>query len=383
MNPLVKRRWVGISVLLAWTLIASGVQAQTTASGAGSIAIGTMSGGAVNMGLSAGDVERLFKARGNEQARLIKDLVERLNQQVHREAFTVSAVQQFVLTIDRKHVPQAQLAEALADITRRYLELESRLASIQVTSDQIKALVARAEAARRSGQFDEAEGLLDDASEQSLREFRAAKAKATEMESQAAQIKSAQASLALMQLNRANRFERAAQWLEEAFELKAASPDSTALWWLFEASDAHVKRGHLASARSILAKAHRVASEQADRYPQNTEWQRDHWVSHNKLADVLLTLGERDKALGHYREGMEIAEKLAKRDPQNTQWQTDLVVSLWKLGSKEGIGLPLADRRQLLLQGLDQLEQLTRSNRLTVAQSNWTKQFKEALATLN
>lgn len=368
--------------LLVWALIAPSGQAQTTASGQGSIAIGAMNGGTVNLGLSAGDVERLFKARGKEQAKLIKELVEKLNHQAQREAFTVGAVQQFLLTIDRKHVPQADLAQALADITRRYLELESRLASISVTSIQIKTLIEQAEAARKSGQFEKAEGLLEQASMQSLREMQEAMAKATEMRDQSARIKASQASLALIQLNRPDRFVRAAQWLEQAFDLKVAAPDSAALWWLFEAAEAHVLRGHLASARSVLSKAHLVAVEQAARFPENTDWQRDLSVSHNKLADVLLTLGEREKALGHYRDGMAIREKLARRDPENTEWQTDWVVSLWKLGSWKGDELSAELRQRWLQTGLQRLELLAQANRLTAQQADWAAQFKAALAAL-
>lgn len=327
MKPSANNKWVTLLALLAWALIASNGQTQTTASGSGAIAIGTMSGGTFNMGLSAGEMERLFKARGKEQVKLIKELVEKLNQQTHREAFTVSAVQQFLLTIDRKQVPQGQLREALADITRRYLELESRLESIPVTSDKIKALIEQAEAARKLGQFDRAEGLLEQASVQSLRELREAKTRATESAAQAALIKSSQASLILIQLNRSNRFERAAQWLSEAFDLKADVPDSAALWWLFQAGDAHVSRGNLSSARAILDKAHRVAVEQTERHPENARWGGDLWASHIKLGDVLKDLGEHRKAEVHYRKGLLIAFGLAQRDASNLHLQRSLWVS--------------------------------------------------------
>jgi len=157
---------------------------------------------------------------------------------------SVAAVEQFVPTIDRQRVPHDRLAETLADITRRYLELVSHMASVPVTTDRVQALVEQAEVARKTWEFERDGRLLEQTSAQSLRDPRRARARAAEMVNQAASVKALRAGLALVRLDRA----LAAQWRVEAFDLKSDAPDSTASWWLFDPADAHVWRGDSASA---------------------------------------------------------------------------------------------------------------------------------------
>jgi len=76
----------------------------------------------------------------------------------------------------------------------------------------------------------------------------------------------------------------------------------------------------------------RISTDRSKRDPANTEWQRDLWVSHGKIGDVLMTQGDGPGALRAYQEGLAISENLAKRDPANTQWQHDLSVSNTKIG---------------------------------------------------
>ena len=108
----------------------------------GSGSVGVMSGGTINNGISAEQVQALLKAQGKQRDELLRK------------------------------------------ITRRYLELETRLSAIPVTSEQIKALVAWAEA----GRFDEADRLLGEAVQMARADARRLKEHARASSRQAASV---------------------------------------------------------------------------------------------------------------------------------------------------------------------------------------------------
>ena len=58
---------------------------------------------------------------------------------------------------------------------------------------------------------------------------------------------------------------------------------------------------------------------------QNSEWQRDLSVSHNKIGDVRVAQGDLAAALEAFQKGLDIATRLAVLDPSNAQWQGDLI----------------------------------------------------------
>ena len=60
--------------------------------------------------------------------------------------------------------------------------------------------------------------------------------------------------------------------------------------------------GALASYRSAITTAETLAN----RYPANTQWQRDLSVSHEKIGDVLVLQGDSDGALAVYREALAV-----------------------------------------------------------------------------
>ncbi len=91
-------------------------------------------------------------------------------------------------------------------------------------------------------------------------------------------------------------------------------------------------QGHLPSARRLYDTALAVIAPLAQRDPNNSEWQRDLSVSHDRIGDVLRQGGDGSAALAAYRAGLAISEGLAKRDPNNSEWQRDLSVSHSKTG---------------------------------------------------
>jgi tetratricopeptide (TPR) repeat protein len=69
-----------------------------------------------------------------------------------------------------------------------------------------------------------------------------------------------------------------------------------------------------------------------DADPSNMNLQRFTSVTFNKVGDVLVAQGNLPEALKSFRDGLAIADRLAKADPGNASWQRDLSVSYEKVG---------------------------------------------------
>jgi tetratricopeptide (TPR) repeat protein len=92
-------------------------------------------------------------------------------------------------------------------------------------------------------------------------------------------------------------------------------------------------RGNFKEAREYEDHAYDVAKLNAERSPNDQEWQRDLAVSYNKIGDVQVAQGDLPEALKSYRDGLAIADRLAKSDPGNALWQRDLGVSYNNIGN--------------------------------------------------
>ncbi|MDP6832233.1 MAG: tetratricopeptide repeat protein, partial [Alphaproteobacteria bacterium] len=66
--------------------------------------------------------------------------------------------------------------------------------------------------------------------------------------------------------------------------------------------------------------------------PENTGWQRDLSVGHDRIGDVLRAQGDLTGAAKSYGASLEIRKRLSARDLDNTGWQRDLSVSHEKIG---------------------------------------------------
>ena len=108
-------------------------------------------------------------------------------------------------------------------------------------------------------------------------------------------------------------------------------PDNALNWVLL--GDAEIITGNLPGALQAYQKGLEIAQRLATRDPDNTEWQRDLSISHNKIGDIRVSQGDLPGALQAYQKNLEIAQRLATRDPDNTQWQRDLSVSHDKIGN--------------------------------------------------
>ena len=69
-----------------------------------------------------------------------------------------------------------------------------------------------------------------------------------------------------------------------------------------------------------------------------TDWQRELVASNEKVGDVLLALGERERALQRYEEGQKGALELVETDRSNALWRTDLAFSYQNRPRAAGAG---------------------------------------------
>jgi tetratricopeptide (TPR) repeat protein len=127
-----------------------------------------------------------------------------------------------------------------------------------------------------------------------------------------------------------------------------------------------------------------IAEQLAQSDPANAGWQRDLSVSYNKLADVLLSIGERDPAMENYQKSLRIFEKLAQSDPVNTGWQTDLVISYYKIGDllAAGNAKVVGKAKSHFNKALDIVKRLQSQGKLNADQQGWIAALKEEIAKL-
>ena len=99
-------------------------------------------------------------------------------------------------------------------------------------------------------------------------------------------------------------------------------------------------QGDVARALAAAERSRAIMTELVASNPDNTKWQRDLSVSHDRLGEVLLLAGWREDALAAHRKSFAIRERLTLADPGNTDWQRDLAIS------HDNIGIGPADDRQ-------------------------------------
>ncbi|MDF1735453.1 MAG: hypothetical protein P1U37_09230 [Minwuia sp.] len=118
--------------------------------------------------------------------------------------------------------------------------------------------------------------------------------------------------------------------------ISIAEPDGDRLtnipsYLLDQVVTALLRRGDRQNAERLVLLMLDRAGAQVERDPENTEWQRDLSISHDRVGDIRVATGDREGARKAFEAGMRIHEALARRDPENTEWQRDLIVSHVKL----------------------------------------------------
>jgi serine/threonine-protein kinase len=93
-----------------------------------------------------------------------------------------------------------------------------------------------------------------------------------------------------------------------------------------------IEEGGTAEAKNQYEIAHDLARQVAEAHPDSAEARRDLAVSHNKLGDVYLRLGDSKAALDAYKKGLEVSQRVADADPTSPEAQRDLSASHLFLG---------------------------------------------------
>lgn len=96
--------------------------------------------------------------------------------------------------------------------------------------------------------------------------------------------------------------------------------------------DVLMARGDGSAALEEYRKDVAIADALAARDSLNIEWQRDASIGHDKIGDVLAAQGDRQGALAEYRKALAISGALAGHDPTNAELQRDLSICDQKIG---------------------------------------------------
>ncbi len=321
-------------LMVCAALVASAAPAaDVTVSGSHNVGIGTMNGGTVQLGLTPQEVQALATATGKELEKQLTAIAKRLNARpdanARRDSISLGVVEAFLMNTKGKKIPQDEWSAVFREMTRDYFQLGAQIAATPVTSDKIKHLVSKADAARKIGQFDEADRWLAEAADIAILDAQRVEQQALESKRQAASLLASRATLAFTRLER----RQGAALLEKAFELRKGDASSETVGWLFHAGDAWLTEGQSAAALRAYQAAHDAANASLAVEPTNTQWQRDLAVSYDRIGDIQTRQGDSAAALKSYQASLTIAERLAASDPRNTEWQRDLSVSYNNIGN--------------------------------------------------
>lgn len=94
-----------------------------------------------------------------------------------------------------------------------------------------------------------------------------------------------------------------------------------------------VEQGNLSGAQTAYHQSRTILETLARLDPENPWWQHDLSMSHIKIGDALVAQGDLPAAFAAFRTGLEIMEALVAHDPDNIQWQRDLSVNYERIGN--------------------------------------------------
>ena len=314
--------------------------AQVTVSGPGSVGVGQMFGGTINVGVMQAELDAAIRARGAEQLKLLKDIARKLNIVLaerrgrprmgpNDNAFSATIVHGFLATVRGKRIPEADWPRVFNELAGQYLESGARIAATPITSARIQTILAQAEEARRAGDLVKADQFLQTAEEQSMANARKLNQQLHQFNRQAASVLASRASLAFAQLDR----EKGAELLRRAFEQRADDVSAETLWWLFEASHAWEVLGDSRRALQLRNQGLRVAAREAEANPDSVDWRRTLSVSHGMVGDSQQLMGDLPAALGSYQNAMSVLQASVSVDPENSyRWWPDIAVTHERIG---------------------------------------------------
>lgn len=292
-----------------------------------------MSGGTVTLGLTPKEATALATATGKAQVKQLEAIVRRLNaEQVisgGNDKLSLGVVEAFLTTLKGKKVPQSEWSVVFGELTRHYLQLGIRIQGTPVTSNDINDLVSKADSARKSGDFDQADSRLAEASDIAMEDARRTKLLAREPARQAASLLASRATLALTRLEH----EKSAKLFEQAFEIRTGDVSPETMWWLFQAGDAWASDGQTAKEMRVYKLAQSVARHEIE--TKGSELERELSVSLAKIGRLQMDLGNSSGALNNLQGSLGISERLVAKDPRNLELSHDLSVIYGLIGRME------------------------------------------------
>lgn len=191
-------------------------------------------------------------------------IVERINAQTSKfneQAVSIGVVQGFLSTVLSKKIPIEDWDKTFGELAREYIKLGERLRAVPMSGDQVKALINKADAARRKGDLALADDLLGKAEDLASSDALTKQGEAKAATRQASSVMAARASVAFTRLDRL----KGAAFLTKAAELRRHDVSSETLWWFVEAGDALRTAGQTLEALKQYQQAHRQAEQMTKR----------------------------------------------------------------------------------------------------------------------
>jgi tetratricopeptide (TPR) repeat protein len=298
--------------------------------GGGFAACGDVTARDIIVGLRPAEVRDLMRELFAHDSAAVQK-VEELSRQL---GVTDAATRRFFAILGERQVPTEQLPERLAEIAQRHKALLQRTETIVSPDARVTELKTDAWVAIQAGDYDRAEGLLNEAKAQDLAAIERQQAVLDARKLSAADAAARNGALMMTQL----RYAAAAQYYDEAVRLAPEASDYRRL-----AGAVALKLGYYDTAEEELNQGLRVLLGAAE-------------PDFSRVADMLNSLAETYRLTGHYKAAAtyyQQAVELWTRRPGN---QLEVAVGLNNLAVLARLSGDLDAARRDQLRALDTLE---------------------------
>jgi tetratricopeptide (TPR) repeat protein len=213
---------------------------------------------------------------------------------------TEAALNTFFKTLEEKQVPPEDLDHTLREIAQRHIELKKELEAFRSDDPAIVELKKRALDALDVGNFEEAERLLNEASDKDIDAARRLKKIAEERLLSAAASKAENGALKWTQLD----YLAAAEYYRKAAELVPEGHDEQLANYLNSAGGAYFKAGRYPEAKPLYKRSLKIREKVLG--PEHP----DVATSLNNLAEFYYYQGRYSKAEPLLKDSLKIREKV-------------------------------------------------------------------------
>jgi tetratricopeptide (TPR) repeat protein len=244
-----------------------------------------------------------------------------------------------LITTDGKAMQPTQRRQKLKEAADAFVKVRAEMRTLASDDPEVTRLRQQAEQQLSLGAFDTARTLLasaadiDSSSRQSLKENLIAR---TVSEATTHYLAGGAARADLRYQLAISDYEKAVALYDEIEGFDLADADRQQHMVVLELIGTLQRTvGNLTAAGGAFRRMEAVVQRQAERAPDNVEWQRDLALAKSFVADVLYDQGELDGALAKYLEAQGILQALVQKDADNVhwvEWVRDLAISLNRVG---------------------------------------------------